>query len=103
LAPDLVFNLGIWLSSRLDAFLTFGGAMSPVRASEKNRHGSPYGPAVLKGPAHTRKSERTQGRRLNRHGWPAGRRLYPRPSDFKRLGAFFCNARRDKQGTMPMT
>ena len=34
-APDLVFNLGIWLSSRLDAFLTFGGAKSPVRASEK--------------------------------------------------------------------
>jgi hypothetical protein len=34
-APDLVFNLGIWLSSRLDAFLTFGGAKAPFARAKK--------------------------------------------------------------------
>jgi hypothetical protein len=41
-APDLVFNLGIWLSLRLDAFLSLPGREPRSRQNErKNRHGSP--------------------------------------------------------------
>src|ERR1700679_4290092 len=49
LAPDLVFNLGIWLSYRLVALLEIAGSRRPVRIgmSEKNRHGSPNGRAAL--------------------------------------------------------
>jgi hypothetical protein len=41
-APDLVFNLGIWLSLRLDAFLNLPGREPRSHRNErKNRHGSP--------------------------------------------------------------
>src|SRR6478609_10699477 len=40
LAPDLVFNLGIWLSSRLDALLNLAGQKPRSHRNErKNRHG----------------------------------------------------------------
>jgi hypothetical protein len=48
-APDLVFNLGIWLSLRLDALFNIQRGEQPrsLWNERKNRHGSPYGRAVL--------------------------------------------------------
>jgi hypothetical protein len=56
-APDLVFNLGIWLSLGLGALLNLAGLQQPRsrRNQRKNRHGSPFGRAVFNGPPHTRK------------------------------------------------
>jgi hypothetical protein len=70
-APDLVFNLGIWLSSRLDAFFEFGEAKKPrlLGNKRKNRHGSPYGRAVLDSAPHTRKRAGAQG--AERRRWSA--------------------------------
>jgi hypothetical protein len=92
--------LGIWLSSRLDAFLTFGGATSPVRASEKTATAALPAGRFLTSRAHTRMRPATQGRSPDltaaaaAHFTACGRMwaFTGGESDFKALGAFLCKS-----------